>query len=47
MIAMPILGFATSRTDDPSTRDGLATAHLVVGYSTFAAISAAAGLMVF
>jgi hypothetical protein len=47
MIAMPILGFATSATDDPHTRDTLATVHLVVGYSTFAAISGAASLMIF
>jgi hypothetical protein len=47
MIAMPILGFATSGTDDPSTRDALGAVHLVVGYSTLAAVSAAASLMVF
>ena len=47
MIAMPILGFATAGTDDADTRATLATVHLAVGYSTFAALSTAAGLMVF
>ncbi len=47
MVAMPILGFGTSGTDDPETREQLATAHLIVGYSTFATVSAAAALMTF
>lgn len=47
MIAMPILGFATSMTDDPGKRSTLATAHLITGYATFAAVSTAAAIMVF
>ncbi len=47
MVAMPVLGFATSASDDPATRENLATAHLIVGYSTFATVSTAAALMVF
>ena len=47
MVAMPILGFVTSTTDDPRTRGQLATAHLIVGYSTFATVTGAAALMVF
>lgn len=47
MIAMPILGFAASSTNDPADRDDLATAHLIVGYTTFAAVSASAALMIF
>jgi hypothetical protein len=47
MIAMPILGFATSGSSDPGTRDALATAHLLVGYSTLAAVTTAGALMVF
>jgi hypothetical protein len=47
MVAMPILGFATSATDDPEAREQLATAHLIVGYSTFATLSVAAAVMTF
>jgi len=47
MVAMPILGFATSSADDPKTREELATAHLAVGYSTFVTLTAAAALMTF
>jgi hypothetical protein len=47
MIAMPILGVATARTTDQQTRESLAAAHLVVGYTTFASVSAAAAIMVF
>jgi hypothetical protein len=47
MVAMPILGFATSATEDPETREQLATAHLIVGYATFATVSTAAALMTF
>ena len=47
MIAMPILGFSTSGTSDPATRDSLATAHLAVGYTTLATLSFAASLMAF
>lgn len=47
MIAMPVLGFATAATDDEGTRKTLATAHLITGYTTFAAVSTAAVLMVF
>jgi len=46
MVAMPVLGFATSSTDG-ETRDALATAHLVTGWTTFAAVSVAGSLMVF
>lgn len=45
--AMPILGLMTSAATDAESRDALGTAHLVVGYSTFAAVSAAGSLMVF
>lgn len=47
MIAMPILGLATSMTDDPDKRSALATAHLITGYATFAAVSTAAVIMIF
>lgn len=47
MIATPLLGIATSATDDPGTRDTLATVHLGVAYGTLAAISAAGALMAF
>ena len=47
MVAMPILGFVTSTTDDPRARERLATAHLIVGYSTFASVTGAAALMIF
>jgi cytochrome b561 len=47
MIAMPILGIATASSDDADTRRTLATTHLIVGYSTFAAVSTAGALMVF
>ncbi|MCA9590184.1 MAG: hypothetical protein KC657_32995 [Myxococcales bacterium] len=47
MVAMPVLGFATSGSSDPGTRDALGTAHLLVGYSTLAAVTAAGALMVF
>lgn len=47
MIAMPILGFATSMTDDPGKQKTLATAHLITGYTTFAAVSTAAVIMIF
>lgn len=46
MIAMPILGFATSSAEGQA-RDDLATAHLVTGWTTFAAVTAAGSLMVF
>jgi hypothetical protein len=47
MAAMPALGIATAASNDPDTRRALATTHLVVGYSTFAAVSAAGAVMVF
>jgi hypothetical protein len=47
MIAMPVLGLATSMTDDPGKRNALATAHLITGYTTFAAVSTAAVIMIF
>lgn len=47
MIAMPILGLATSMTDDPDKRKTIATAHLITGYTTFAALSTAAVIMIF
>jgi hypothetical protein len=47
MIAMPILGLATSATDDEGARKTLATVHLVTGYTTFAAVSTAAVIMIF
>lgn len=47
MIAMPILGFLTSATSDRGDQATLATIHLGVGYATLAAVSIAAGLMVF
>jgi hypothetical protein len=47
MIAMPILGLATSATDDVDKRKTLATAHLITGYTTFAAVSTAAVIMIF
>lgn len=47
MIAMPLLGLATSMTDDIDKRRGLATAHLITGYTTFAALSTAAVIMIF
>jgi hypothetical protein len=47
MIATPLLGIATAATDDPSTRDTLATVHLGVAYGTLAAISTAGALMAF
>jgi cytochrome b561 len=47
MIAMPVLGIATTSSNDPDTRRTLATTHLIVGYSTFAAVSAAGALMTF
>jgi hypothetical protein len=47
MIALPLLGFATSASDDRATRETLATLHLAVGYSTLAAVSAAGALMTF
>lgn len=47
MIAMPILGFATAGTTDPDAKAALATSHLVVGYTTLAAVSAAGAIMVF
>ncbi len=47
MVAMPVLGLATSATDDEGTRKTLATAHLITGYATFAAVSAAAVIMIF
>ena len=47
MIATPLLGIATGATDDPATRDALATVHLGVAYGTLAAISAAGALMAF
>lgn len=47
MVAMPVLGFATTGASDEGTRDALATTHLAVGYATFAALSAAGALMVF
>jgi hypothetical protein len=46
MIAMPILGIATSSTEG-STRDTLATAHLITGYATLGTLSFAASLMTF
>ncbi|MBI2391231.1 MAG: hypothetical protein HYV09_16700 [Deltaproteobacteria bacterium] len=46
MIAMPILGLATSSAEGQA-RDNLATAHLVTGWTTFAAVTAAGSLMVF
>lgn len=47
MIATPLLGIATSATDDPETRSTLATVHLGVAYGTLTAISAAGALMAF
>ena len=47
MIAMPVLGIATASSVDPDTRRILATTHLIVGYSTFAAVTTAGALMVF
>jgi hypothetical protein len=47
MVAMPILGFATSAADDPETREALATAHLLVGYGTLAAVSTAGAFILF
>ncbi len=47
MIAMPILGFATAATDDEGARRTLATVHLATGYTTFAAVTTAACLMIF
>src|SRR5262249_52281793 len=44
MIATPLLGIVASATDDPSTRNTLATVHLGVAYGTFATISAAGAL---
>ena len=47
MIAMPILGLATSVMEDEGVWKMFATVHLVTGYTTFAAVSTAAALMVF
>jgi hypothetical protein len=47
MVAMPVLGFATAMSSDPNTRRTLATTHLVVGWSTFGAVSAAGLVWVF
>ncbi len=47
MAAMPLLGLATSMTDDPDKQKTLATAHLITGYATFAAVSTAAVIMIF
>jgi hypothetical protein len=47
MIAMPILGFATTMSKDEGTRNTLATVHLITGYTTFAVISTAASIMIF
>lgn len=46
MIAMPILGIATSSTEG-RTRHTLATAHLITGYATLGTLSFAASLMTF
>jgi len=47
MIAMPVLGLATSATEDEGARKTLATVHLATGYATFAALSTAAVIMIF
>ncbi len=47
MIAMPILGLATTFTKDEGARDTLATVHLVTGWTTFAAVTGAASVMIF
>jgi hypothetical protein len=47
MVAMPVLGIATAVSNDRDTRASLATTHLVVGYTTFAVVSAAGAVMVF
>jgi len=47
MIAMPILGLATSATEDEGARKTLSTVHLITGYTTFAAVSTAAVIMIF
>lgn len=46
MAAMPVLGLLTSASSGQE-REDLATAHLVVGYATFATISVAGSLMLF
>jgi hypothetical protein len=47
MVAMPLLGLLTSASNDRDDRAALATAHLVVGYTTFATITVAGSLMLF